>query len=141
MGSRCTWGPGARLWVPPPLRWGFPAACCRAYSRLLWEVAPLCLREWGAGTVPAMRKCMRVPALFTLLTNPQLGDSVSLTADDFKKLTEDDLTDVVAEGRFLIRNFSARPNCTVVTANDRMIFTKNPALHIPHRASRSTKKA
>jgi hypothetical protein len=72
-------------------------------------------------------------ALASALTNLSVGESV--TANDFKKLTGDDLTTFAAEGRLMIGNVSARTNCTIVTAGQLVIFTKNthPNIH-PHTA-------
>jgi len=41
-------------------------------------------------------------------------------------ISGDDLTDLAAEGRFMTGNLCARTNCTVVTTDERVIFTKNP---------------
>jgi hypothetical protein len=70
-------------------------------------------------------------ALASALTSLPVGESVYVTANDFKKLTGDDLTDFAAEGRFMIGNLSARTNCTIVTTDDLVIFTKNqhPNVH------------
>jgi hypothetical protein len=65
-------------------------------------------------------------ALGSALTSLPVGETVYITADDFKRLTGDDLTDFAPEGRFMIGNLSARTNCTVVTTDERVIFTKNP---------------
>ena len=64
-------------------------------------------------------------ALALALTSLPVGKSVYVTANDFKKLTGDDLTNFAAEGRFMIGNLSARTNCTVVTTDKLVIFTKN----------------
>jgi hypothetical protein len=74
-------------------------------------------------------------ALASALTNLSVGESVCVTANDFKKLTGDDLTNFAAEGRLMIGNVSARTNCTIVTAGQLVIFTKNthPNIH-PHAA-------
>jgi hypothetical protein len=70
-------------------------------------------------------------ALGSALTNLPVGESVYVTANDFKKLTGDDLTNFAAEGRFMIENISARTNCTVVTTDKLVMFTKNqhPIFH------------
>jgi hypothetical protein len=74
-------------------------------------------------------------ALGSALTNLPVGESVYITASDFKKLTGDDLTNFATEGRLMIGNLSARTNCTVVTTHERVIFTKNPHLNFhPHTA-------
>ena len=72
-------------------------------------------------------------ALASALTSLSVGESVCVTANDFKKLTGDDLTTFAAEGRLMIGNVSARTNCTVVTTDERVVFTKNthPNFH-PH---------
>jgi hypothetical protein len=70
-------------------------------------------------------------ALGSALTNLLVGETVYITADDFKRLTGDALTDFAVEGRFMIGNLSARTNCTVVTTDERVIFTKNPPLNFP----------
>lgn len=49
-------------------------------------------------------------ALALALTSLPVGKSVYVTANDFKKLTGDDLTNFAAEGRFMIGNLSARTN-------------------------------
>jgi hypothetical protein len=74
-------------------------------------------------------------ALASALTSLSVGESVCVTANDFKKLTGDDLTTFAAEGRLMIGNVSARTNCTIVTAGKLVIFTKNthPNIH-PHTA-------
>ena len=64
-------------------------------------------------------------ALASALTSLSVGESVCVTANDFKKLTGDDLTTFAAEGRLMIGNVSARTNCTVVTTDKLVIFTKN----------------
>jgi hypothetical protein len=72
----------------------------------------------------------------TSALNDLLADEVvCITADDFTKLTGDDLNFAVTEGRFLIGNLSARANCAVLTTEERVVFTKNPALDIPQRTS------
>ena len=65
-------------------------------------------------------------ALRSTLTNLPIGTAVYITADDFKTLTGDDLAGFVSEGRFMIGNLAARTRCTVVTTDERAIFTKNP---------------
>jgi hypothetical protein len=65
-------------------------------------------------------------ALRSTLTNLPIGAAVYITADDFKRLTGDDLAGFVTEGRFMIGNLAARTSCTVVTTDERAIFTKNP---------------
>jgi hypothetical protein len=65
-------------------------------------------------------------ALRSALTNLPVDASVCITAEDFKRLTGDDLADFATEGRFMIGNLSARTNCTVTTTDERAIFTKNP---------------
>jgi hypothetical protein len=70
-------------------------------------------------------------ALGSALTNLPVGETVYITADDFKRLTGDALTDFAVEGRFMIGNLSARTNCTVVTTDQCVIFTKNPPLNFP----------
>jgi hypothetical protein len=65
-------------------------------------------------------------ALGSALTNLPVGETVYITANDFKRLTGDDLTGFVTEGRFMIGNLSARTNCTIVTTDERVIFTKDP---------------
>ena len=56
-------------------------------------------------------------ALASALTSLSVGESVCVTANDFKKLTGDDLTTFAAEGRLMIGNVSARTNCTIVTTD------------------------
>jgi hypothetical protein len=68
---------------------------------------------------------------WTALTSLPVGEAVYITAHDFKRLTRDDLTDFGSEGRFMIGNLSARTNCTVVTTDERVIFTKKPVQN-PH---------
>jgi hypothetical protein len=72
-------------------------------------------------------------ALGSALRSLPVGETVYVTANDFKRLTGDDLTDFATEGRFMIGNLSARTNCTVVTTDERVVFTKNthPNFH-PH---------
>ncbi len=65
-------------------------------------------------------------ALRSVLTNLPIDEAVYITADDFKRLTGDKLTDFATEGRFMIGNLSARTNCTVATTDACAIFTKNP---------------
>jgi hypothetical protein len=71
-----------------------------------------------------------VETLGELLTILPVGETVYITANDFKRLTGDNLADFTAEGRLMIGNLSARTNCTVATSNDRVIFTKNPSRNI-----------
>jgi hypothetical protein len=66
-----------------------------------------------------------VEMLGQLLTILPVGETVYITANDFKRLTGDNLADFTTEGRLMIGNLSARTNCTVATSNDRVIFTKN----------------
>ena len=66
-------------------------------------------------------------ALASALTSLPVGKSVYVTANDFKKLTGDDLTNFAAEGRFMIGNIAARTNCTVVTTDKLVIFNQKPA--------------
>jgi hypothetical protein len=70
-----------------------------------------------------------------MLTNLRVGEAVSLTADHFKKLTGNDLSDFASEGRFVVGNLSARADCTVVTTNEFVMFTKNPYRAIPSHGS------
>ncbi len=76
-----------------------------------------------------------IDELRSMLTNLQVGESASFTADHFKKLTGNDLNDFTPEGRYMIGNLSARTDCTVVTTNECVIFTKNPYQAIPSHAS------
>jgi hypothetical protein len=92
---------------PPP--WGFPFAMSS-----MQITTPETLEVLGSA-----------------LTSLPLGEAVYITAHDFKKLTGDELTDFGSEGRFIIGNLSARTNCTVVTTDERVIFTKNPVQN-PH---------
>jgi hypothetical protein len=71
-----------------------------------------------------------VETLGELLTILPIGETVYITANDFKRLTGDNLADFTAEGRLTIGNLSARTNCTVVTSDDRVIFTKNPSRNL-----------
>ena len=66
-------------------------------------------------------------ALASALTSLPVGKSVYVTADDFKKLTRDDLTDLAAEGRFMTGNLCS-PNQLYRRDHGRtvVIFTKNP---------------
>jgi hypothetical protein len=85
----------------------------------------------SGGTAAAAISSMQIitpetlEALALALTSLPVGKSVYVTANDFKKLTGDDLTNFAAEGRFMIGNLSARTNCTVVTTDKLVIFTKN----------------
>jgi hypothetical protein len=76
-----------------------------------------------------------IEALQSTLTNLPVGETVSFTADHFKKLTGNDLTDFASEGRFMLGNLSARTDCTVLTTNACVIFTKNPHRNIPSHGS------
>jgi hypothetical protein len=71
-----------------------------------------------------------VVTLGELLKFLPVGETVYITANYFKRLTGDNLADVTAEGRLMIGNISARTNCTVVTSDDRVIFTKNPSRNL-----------
>jgi hypothetical protein len=74
-------------------------------------------------------------ALGSALTSLPVGETVYIMADDFKRLTGDDLTDFAVESRLMIGNLSARTNCTVVSTDERVIFTKNPHPNFrPHTA-------
>ena len=63
--------------------------------------------------------------LGSALTGLLVGQAIYITPDDFKRLTGDDLTDFGSEGRFMFGNLSAQTNCTIATADQRLIFTKN----------------
>jgi hypothetical protein len=76
-----------------------------------------------------------IEALQSMLTNLRVGESVSFTADHFKKLTGNDLSDFASDGRFMIGNLSARGDCTTMTTNAFVIFTKNPYRAIPSHRS------
>ena len=65
-------------------------------------------------------------ALGSALTILTVGETVCIFADDFKRLTGDNLADFATEGRFMIGNLSARTNCTVATTDACVTFTKNP---------------
>lgn len=68
-----------------------------------------------------------VEALGAVLMNLTAGQSVYLTAEDFKKLTGDEISEITSEGRLMMGNLSARTNCTIETTGGRAVFTKNPA--------------
>ena len=68
-----------------------------------------------------------VEALGAVLMNLTAGQSAYVTADDFKKLTGDEISDLTSEGRLMMGNLSARTNCTIETTGGRAVFTKNPA--------------
>jgi hypothetical protein len=65
--------------------------------------------------------------LASALTSLLVDESAYITAEDFKRLTGDDLNSPIADGRFAIGNLAAKANCCIVTAGERMVFTKNPA--------------
>jgi hypothetical protein len=67
-----------------------------------------------------------VEALGTVLINLSVGQSVYINADDFKKLTGDDISEFASEGRLMMGNLSARTNCRIETTDSRAVFTKNP---------------
>jgi hypothetical protein len=71
-----------------------------------------------------------VETLRQILTILPVGETVYITANDFERLTGDNLTDFTAEGRLMIGNLSARTNCTVMTSDDRVIFTKSPSRNL-----------
>ena len=68
-----------------------------------------------------------VEALGAVLINLSVGRSVYITADDFKKLSGDDISEFASEGRLMMGNLCARTNCTIETNDGRAVFTKNPA--------------
>jgi hypothetical protein len=70
-------------------------------------------------------------ALNDLLTD----QTACITADDYKRLTGDDLSASVTEGRIMIGNLAARTNNTVAITHERVVFTKNPTPDIPQRTS------
>jgi hypothetical protein len=79
-----------------------------------------------------------VVTLGDLLKILPVGKAVYISANDFKRLTGDNLADVTAEGRLMIGNISARTNCTVATSDDRVIFTKNPFRNLHSTISTAT---
>jgi hypothetical protein len=70
-------------------------------------------------------------ALNDLLTE----QTACITADGYKRLTGDDLSVPITEGRIMIGNLAARTNCTVAITDERVVFTKNPTSDIPQRTS------
>jgi hypothetical protein len=61
------------------------------------------------------------------LTNLLVDESAYITAEDFKRLTGDDLNSPITDGRFAMGNLAAKANCCIVSTGERMVFTKNPA--------------
>jgi hypothetical protein len=78
-----------------------------------------------------------VETLAELLTILPVGETVYITANDFKRLTGDNLADITAEGRLKIGNLSVRTNCTVVTSDQRVMFTKKPSRNLRPNISTS----
>jgi hypothetical protein len=70
-------------------------------------------------------------ALNDLLTD----QTACITADDYRRLTGDELNVPVTEGRIMIGNLAARTNCTVAITDERVVFIKNPTPDIPQRTS------
>jgi hypothetical protein len=67
-----------------------------------------------------------VLALNDLLTD----QTACITADGYKRLTGDDLSVPVTEGRIMIGNLAARTNCTVAITD-----LGHPATHLRRKAS------
>ena len=63
-------------------------------------------------------------ALKSELINLVPGQSVCISANDFKKLTGDEISDFASDGRFMMGNLAA--NCIIDTAGGLAIFTKKP---------------
>jgi hypothetical protein len=55
------------------------------------------------------------------------GQTVCISAAEFRTLTGDEITKLASEGRLMMGNLSARANCTIETTDCAAIFTKNPA--------------
>ncbi len=55
------------------------------------------------------------------------GQTVCISAAEFKKLTGDEITQFASEGRLMMGNLSASANCTIETTDSAVLFTKNPA--------------
>ena len=68
-----------------------------------------------------------VEALSTALMNLTAGQAIYISADDFKRLTGEEIAELASEGRLMIGNVAARANCTIETTNCTAVFTKNLA--------------
>jgi hypothetical protein len=68
-----------------------------------------------------------VEALQAALTDLIAGQTVCISAAEFRKLTGDEISMFASEGRLMIGNLSARANCTIETTDCAALFTKNPA--------------
>jgi hypothetical protein len=68
-----------------------------------------------------------VEALYEVLIDLAAGQSVCISASDFRKLTGDEITKFASEGRLMMGNLSARANCTIETTVCAARFTKNLA--------------
>jgi hypothetical protein len=68
-----------------------------------------------------------VEALYEVLMDLAAGQSVCISASDFRKLTGDEIAKFTSEGRLMMGNLSARANCTIETTDCAAQFTKNLA--------------
>ena len=67
-----------------------------------------------------------IVALKSELINLVPGQSVCISANDFKKLTGDEISDFASDGRFMMGNLAESANCIIDTAGGLAIFTKKP---------------
>jgi hypothetical protein len=65
-----------------------------------------------------------IVALKSELINLVPGQSVCISANDFKKLTGDEISDFASDGRFMMGNLAESANCIIDTAGGLAIFTK-----------------
>ena len=68
-----------------------------------------------------------IVALNSELINLVPGQSVCISANDFKKLTGDEITEFANGGRFMMANLAESANCIIDTTDGIAIFTKRPA--------------
>jgi hypothetical protein len=71
-----------------------------------------------------------VVALKSDLINLIAGQSLCISAGDFKKLTGDEITEFGSEGRFMMGNLAEGANCTIDTTDGIAIFTKKPVASV-----------
>ncbi len=68
-----------------------------------------------------------VKSLKSALMHLIAGESVRISASDFRKLTGDEITAFCSEGRLMMGNLAASANCQIDTTNRVAVFTKKTA--------------
>jgi hypothetical protein len=61
------------------------------------------------------------------LVNLPAGETVSISSDDFRKLSGHDISEFCSEGRLMMGNLAAASNCSIDTTTGIAVFTKNQA--------------